>query len=104
MRNPADHMHYYVFSKGRYKRKLIDEETLTLLLLVGATIANNPTYSTNGVYASLASIPKDTAWYRAVSNKVHFPYCVLAKKSIPVNFKVRALRHNQCPKCPLLGS
>ena len=97
-------MHYYIFSKGRYKRKLINEETLALLLLAGATIATT-SVSKTGVYASLAVIPRShRRWYAGVAGKVHFPYCVILGKSIPTGFTVRALRHNQCPKCPLLGS
>ncbi len=103
MPNNAEHLHYYIFSKGKYKRKLISKLDFNLLILSGAKDAyasDNPVYSHISKSVTADSAKSRLLFYAKIQGKVYFPYVCVSEKSLKgINAKFRAVRHNMCVQC-----
>ncbi len=105
MPKDADHMHYYINSKGKYKRKLVHAADFALMLLAGGAMAKNQQFNYDGIvtsarwYAFRRRAPKYT---KKTTHAVYFPYQIQDKYKQPADIKFRAFKHNRCPQCPTL--
>ena len=105
----ADHLHYYIVSKGRYKRKLIRKDDCTMLILAGAKLVTPAKGST--LYTAKGMITFETwsehsykvdsnRYHNATRGKIYFPYVIIAYGSTTgINAKFRAIKHNRCLQC-----
>ena len=100
----ADHLHYYILSKGRYKRKLICKDDATMIVLGGGRLVKPPENSR--LWSSAGTITVET-WNTAaqpfknrITGKVYFPYTIFSTQSLKdLNVKIRAIKHNRCLQC-----
>ncbi|SRR5712691_6002012 len=103
MPNNADHMHYYMFSGGKYKRKLISKEDFTLMVLAGAKSAyarGSVVYDHNSQAVTRFSAGSRPIFYKKIAGKVYFPYIILSENGLRgINAKFRAMKHNKCLQC-----
>src|SRR6266446_6365884 len=80
MPNNADHLHYYVISGGKYRRKLVDKEHFMLILLVGGKVAKNSSYNKDGIVRYEGWKTAGPKFRRKLAYKVYFPYSVIDVK------------------------
>ena len=99
----ADHMHYYFFSKGRYKRKLVSEQAWATALLTGWKPITNTKYQTSIFTADLfrritEKYGMNSKWYReAIKSNLVFPYMIIGKRNHAP--KAKAFKGNRCERC-----
>src|SRR6266446_5551431 len=107
MPNNVDHLHYYVISGSKYKRRLVDKEHFMLILLVGGKVAKNSSYNKDGIVRYEGWKTAGPKFRRKLAYKVYFPYSVIDvnhARTNGVNTKTRAKHHNMCVQCgPLVA-
>jgi hypothetical protein len=94
MRAPDNHLHYYIFSKGRYTRKLVDENTWTMLLLAGYKIAQDGRIFDESFWWT----PSRCRKHLRRKHLLYFPYQIMMTRNCTL--KIRAMKGNRCPRCP----
>ena len=98
----ADHMHYYFFSKGRYKRKLVSEQAWATALLTGWHPVVNKRYKTTifttELWKAVTGLNPGSKWYRELmQGNVCFPYMIIGKRNHAP--KAKAFKGNRCERC-----